>query len=291
MPTLLLPKKISDLVHKTIKLSDLESSVIQTKIFQRLRSVKQLGLAHYVYPGADFSRFSHSLGVCHITGRILNELSEKELTKKLTTEDIQKYRLAALFHDVGHYPFSHAMEDAIGNFYTETIYEPKNSSSTTKKEEKQAKHFYSHEVLSKRILELDPEVNTLLEKSGFEANEIASIIRREGKHKFQNLISSDLDADRIDFLLRTACHTGLPFGNVDIDYLITQMQVDKNDKLCLPKKAVKAADHFLLCRYFDRQQVAYHKTVVGLELVLKDIIRALLDKGIIDCSKEHLKKN
>ncbi len=289
MPNLLLPLNITDLVHKTIKLSNLEGSIIQTKIFQRLRNVKQLGLAHYVYPGTDFSRFSHSLGVCHITGRILNELIGKQSTQ-LSPEEMQKYRLAALLHDVGHYPFSHAMEEAIGNFYTQTIYEPKISDPKGEGED-QAKDFYSHEVLGKRILELDPEINKILRDAGFEPKEIASIIRREGGHQFQNLISSDLDADRIDFLIRTACHTGLPFGNVDIDYLITQMLVDKNNKLCLSKKALRAADHFLLCRHFDRLQVAYHKTVVALELVLKDIIQALLDKEIIDCSKEKLRES
>ena len=270
----------------------MESSIIQTRIFQRLRNVKQLGLAHYVYPGADFSRFSHSLGVCHVTGRILNELSGKQ-SLDLLPKEIQKYRLAALFHDIGHYPFSHAMEDAIRNYYNQTLYEPKDASSTSKKEETQTKPFYSHEALGKRILKLDPEIKTLLQDNDFDSDEISSIFRGEGRkeNRFQNLISSDLDADRIDFLMRTACHTGTPFGNVDIDYLITQMQVDKNNKLCLTKKAIKAADHFLLCRHFDRLQVAYHKTVVALELVLKDVIQALLDKEIINCSREELKKD
>jgi uncharacterized protein len=291
-PTLQLSTKISDPVHKTVRLSPLESSIIETKIFQRLRNVKQLGLAHYVYPGADFSRFSHSLGVCHVTGRILNELSEKE-SLGLGSKEIQKYRLSALFHDIGHYPFSHAMEDAIRNYYNKTLYEPIDASSASKKEETQAKPFYSHEALGKRILKLDPEIQTLLQANDFDSDEVSSIFRGEGRkeHRFQNLISSDLDADRIDFLMRTACHTGLPFGNVDIDYLITQMGVDENNKLCLTKKAVKAADHFLLCRHFDRLQVAYHKTVVAMELVLKDVIEALLDKEIINCSREELKKN
>lgn len=285
MPNLPLLKKISDPVHKTIKLSELESAIIQTKTFQRLRNVKQLGLAHYVFPGADFSRFSHSLGVCHVTGRILDELCEK-LDNSPSPKDVQKYRLAALLHDVGHYPFSHAMEKAIENFYKQTIYEPKGSDIKNNGEEV---HFFTHEVLGKQILKLDPEINRLLADNGFEPRDISSIFRREGKHPFQNLISSDLDADRIDFLMRTACHTGLPFGNVDLDYLITQMQLDKNGKLCLSKKALRAAEHFLLCRHFDRLQVAFHKTVAALELVLKDVIQALFEEKIIDCSAENLK--
>lgn len=267
----------------------MEIRLIQTKIFLRLRNVKQLGLAHYVYPGADFSRFSHSLGVCHITGRILNMLNERKPFDN-PAKEIQKYRLAALFHDIGHYPFSHAMEDAIKNYYSKNIYEEKGSVSKSESEETETKSFYSHEVLGKRILDLDPEIKALLQENDFEPKDISSIFRREGGHNFQNIISSDLDADRIDFLMRTACHTGLPFGNVDIDHIIAHIQVDKNGKLCLPRKVLKAAEHFLLCRYFDRWQVAYHKTVVALELVLKDVIEVLLDKKMIDCSKEELNK-
>ncbi len=197
MHNLPLLKKISDPVHKTIKLSELESDVIQTKTFQRLRNVKQLGLAHYVFPGADFSRFSHSLGVCHVTGRILDELC-KNYDNSLSSKDIQKYRLAALLHDIGHYPFSHAMGEAIENFYKQQLYIPKGSHSN---EEVTTKPFFTHEALGKQILELDPEISRLLKSSGFEPKEISSIFRREGGHKFQNLISSDLDADRIDFLM------------------------------------------------------------------------------------------
>jgi HD superfamily phosphohydrolase len=287
VPDLFLPKNISDSVHKTIKLSQLECDIIQTKIFQRLRNVKQLGLAHYVFPGADFSRFSHSLGVCHITGRILDELNRKQ-DLKLSHKEIQKYRLAALLHDIGHYPFSHAMEEAIENFFKRQVYEPKDSESVNDNEEVTDKIFFTHEVLGKQILGLDPEIKDLLEKNGFEPRKISSIFLREGENRFQNLISSDLDADRIDYLMRTACHTGLPFGNVDLDYLINQMQVDNNDKLCLSKKALRAADHFLLCRHFDRLQVAYHKTVAALELVLKDVLQALIDAEIIDCSPAKL---
>ena len=101
----------------------------------------------------------------------------------------------------------------------------------------------------------------------------------------ENLISSDLDADRIDYLLRTAHHSGLPYGSVDLDYIISQMRVDKDRKVCLTMKALRAADHMLLCRYFDYLQSTFHKTVRGIELVLEDVIMALLDSGLISCSR------
>lgn len=96
-------KTVADPVHKCIGLSELEVKIIDTPIFQRLRNIKSLGLVYYVFPGADYSRFSHSLGAMHIMGRIAERLFK-------TQREIQLYRLAALLHDVGHYPFSHALE-------------------------------------------------------------------------------------------------------------------------------------------------------------------------------------
>src|ERR1700723_1913060 len=101
-------KRIADPVHGTIELRDVELEIVGTNIFQRLRNVKQLGLAHLVYPAADYSRFSHSLGACHVAGLITNALTGGKHIE-LSDADISLYRVAALLHDVGHYPFSHAM--------------------------------------------------------------------------------------------------------------------------------------------------------------------------------------
>src|SRR5688572_410279 len=115
-------KRISDVIHGPIGLSDLELTLIQSPSFQRLRGIKQLGLAHYVYPSADYARFSHSLGVCHVTGEILSALRRSGV--RVDSEEIQLYRLAALFHDVGHYPFSHATESAVKIFYGAGLLSP-----------------------------------------------------------------------------------------------------------------------------------------------------------------------
>jgi HD superfamily phosphohydrolase len=186
---------------------------------------------------------------------------------------MQMYRLAALVHDIGHYPFSHAMEDALKNYHSARVLE---------QEEVAAPLF--HEEVSEEVLTHDATLKKLVN-----AQELAAIFRRKEPPRFTNTVSSDLDADRIDFLLRTAHHTGLPYGSVDLDYIISQIRVDPNSHLCLTHKAVRAADHFLLCRFFDYQQVAYHKTVAGFELVLKDVLRELMLRDDIDCEPDEVR--
>ncbi|MCH7910428.1 MAG: HD domain-containing protein, partial [Candidatus Hydrogenedentes bacterium] len=104
-------KSIADPIHGAMGFSQCEVEVINSAVFQRLRNVKHLGFAHYVFPGADFSRFSHSLGVCHLTGRILDALCRNG--EEIPDEENPYFRLAGLLHDIGHYPFSHACEVAI----------------------------------------------------------------------------------------------------------------------------------------------------------------------------------
>ncbi len=284
MPTL---KRISDPVHGTIGLNPVEVALINTPAFQRLRNVKQLGLAHYVFPGADYSRFAHSVGVCHVTGTILNALN-RVIARPLEEKEIQTYRIAALLHDIGHYPFSHATEEAILNHYSESLLRPKTASAG--RTNAILPRPFKHERVSKEILLKDLNIKAVLTRHGIKPEDVSSIFLRENPSQFVKLISSDLDADRIDYLLRTAHHTGLPYGSVDIDYILSQICLDQEGRICVSSKALRAADHFLLCRYFDYQQVTYHKSVVGFELVLKDVITSLLKNGQIDCSAQTVSR-
>ena len=106
--------------------------------------------------------------------------------------------------------------------------------------------------------------------------------------RFANLISSDLDADRIDYLSRTARHTGLPYGSVDIDYLLSQMRLDNEKRICLDPSALRTVEHFLLGRYFDYQQVSFHKTVAALEWALNDVVNEMLKLSRFDCSPKGI---
>lgn len=273
--------RIADAVHGTVNLSDAETAVISTQAFQRLRGVKHLGLASLVFPGADYSRFSHGVGTLHVTGRILDSLVAAH-ADEVTEEDTKLYRMAALLHDIGHYPFSHTFERALKNFYAgRDVLRPKGSPSgaelTDSETTEAPSEQWLHEVLGRHVILEDKALRGVIKEHGIDADALTRIIERTDPPKYANLVSSDLDADRIDYLLRTAKHTGLPYGNVDLDYLLSQICLDADQHICIRQKGLRAAEHVLLCRYFDYQQVSFHKTVAGLELVLNDAIAALLE--------------
>ena len=276
-------RRIADPVHTSIGLSSIELSLINTRAFQRLRHVKQLGLAYLVYPGADYSRFSHSLGVCHLTGRILDSLNKNTTTLKISDDDIQLYRLAGLVHDIGHYPFSHTTEHAVQNYYAGDLFGDDGSDNEI------SVKGLGHEEVGKQILLEDAEIRKLLADEGIKPEDVYSIFLREKPPEFANLVSSDLDADRIDYLLRTAHQTGLPYGSVDVHYMLGQLRIDDERRICLSRKALRTADHFLLSRYFDYSQVAFHKTVAALELVLADVINLMLEQKLTDLSETAVK--
>lgn len=278
-------KRVADPVHGTIGLSDLEVRVMETQVFQRLRNVKQLGLAHYVYPGADYSRLSHSLGACHVTGRILDTLRRNDSKFEISDRDYQLYRVAAQLHDIGHYPFSHAMEVALKNHYKKLGKAAQGGLGTTIATEKPL----NHEKVGREIITGDPELRGVLSNGGIAPEDLERVFDHDDDSYLANIISSDLDADRMDYLLRTARHTGLPYGSVDLDYILNQMRIDENGRVCIRDKAVRTADHFLLCRYFDYQQVSFHKTVAAFELVLKDVISALLQADQIKGAADEIK--
>lgn len=285
-------KHISDPVYKTIGLSELETEIIDTPVFQRLRRVKHLGLVSLVYPGADFSRFDHSVGVCHIMGRILSAI--KNANPKLLDDDreIQKYRLAGLLHDIGHYPFSHPMEEAIEEFYKQRSVEHRGADEGASNDNAAEEiKFIKHEQVGEEILRSDPDLKKIFDKSDYEPDEISGIFTGSAHSPFGSLVKSDLDADRIDYLLRTAHHTGVPYGSIDVDYLISQMIFDEKEKrISLHQRAMRSAEHLLLCRYFVYQQTIFHKTVAGFEYLLRDVLKALLERGLVSFSRADIEQ-
>lgn len=260
-------KQIADPIYGTIGLTQAEVDVIQTRVFQRLTRVGQLGVVNRVFPGAHYSRFAHSLGVCHVAGQILDSIARSRSSEKRDDKEWQRYRLAALLHDVGHYPFSHAYENALKNY--------KHSSDDFE--------YIEHEDVGESILKLDDELRGVLEERGFSPADISSVFTREmldGNRTYSltyaDVISSGLDADRIDYLRRSAYYTGVPYGNIDSDYLISQFQMDSDGNVGITDRARLTADHFLLSRWFEYQQMIHHHAVQAADYVLEDVITALV---------------
>ena len=286
-------KRIADPVHGTIGLSETETRLLATRAFQRLTHIRHLGLAHLVYPGANYSRLSHAIGTCHVAGRTLDALRARS-SQEIGEAEYRTYRAAALVHDIGHYPLSHVFEDAVRTLYTSSLFESADTDapeagSATGSPELSTNTWYTHEQIAARILKCGRDIPEILEKAGMMPDDIISVI--EGLGPYANLVSSDLDADRIDYLLRSSHHTGLPYGSVDIEYILSQLRaIESGDqmRICLDTRALRAADHFLLCRFFDYQQIVFHKTVVGLELVLMNSIVRLLRTGALRCSKRDI---
>ncbi|WP_406867654.1 HD domain-containing protein [Paraburkholderia fungorum] len=269
-------KRVSDPIHGTIELTKVEAAVVSSKAFQRLHNVRQLGLAHYIFPAANYSRFAHSLGACHNAQRLLSAIA-KNTGKKFTAKELQLVRLAGLVHDLGHYPFSHAFEHEIEEFYASSQLLDGDDHHTDG-------NVFDHEAMGEQVLATDPELVAILKEHQIRASDISDAFKKRADNPLAGILSSDLDCDRLDYLRRTAHHSGLPYGNVDINYIIDQATTDIEGNFCFGQKAIRAADHLLVSRYFDYLQVPFHKSVVALEWSLRVVIRELLNRGKIACS-------
>lgn len=295
-------KQIHDPIHNTVGLSKAEIEIIDSRAFQRLRNVKQLGLASYVFPGADYTRFSHCIGVCHLTGKMYDAYRKVKPADESTDikKEKQKYRLAGLLHDIGHYALSHSMEEAI-DLYIDTV--EKNETSSLIKIKENSDNVVdevsapikplNHESVGRVILLNDDEIKNILSNYGYSPEDIYNLFSRNGEttNNVANLISSDLDADRLDYLLRSAHYVGLPYGSSDLEYILRQITVDRDGQICTHSKALRTVDHFLLCRYFDYSQVIFHKTVAGFEQVLKKVIVYLIENKKLIYSPDHVIKS
>lgn len=287
-------KTLSDPVYGTIQLTDLEVTVVDTPAFQRLRRVSQLGLTELVFPSAGFSRFTHSLGVCHLTGLMLDYLEKNNDDFKISDEERQLFRLAGLLHDLGHYPYSHIVEHATKQAYTQRFVLKTVGEAGGAKSEAS---YLSHERLSFEIAKLDPDVRQVLSAAHVDPRDVWAIIWGEdrfhskGKNAvpLRNLISADMDADRLDYMLRTNHHSGIPYGFVDLDYLLTQLRYHADRRIfTLGPKALAAADHMLVTRYFNYQQIAFNKSVAGLELALEHLLLFMLGTDKMDLTPNTL---
>lgn len=223
---------------------------INTHEVQRLRRIKQLGMAHMAYQGAEHSRFSHSIGVQHIVQRMLDRLDPEQSIDPLWRIAI---RMAGLLHDLGHGPFSHVME----KFFQE-----------------------HHEEWSKRII-LSPETEIHHVLSDYDPQlpeRIISILSGNSDPPWlHSLVNSQLDADRFDYLIRDSHMTGVKYGIFDLNRLVLMLRVD-DQHVYVAQKGLIAVEKYLQSRYQMYRQVYFHKTVTAAESMLMALLERARDR-------------
>jgi HD superfamily phosphohydrolase len=245
-----------DPVHNIIRLrtdsdeGELMMRLIDAAEFQRLRRIKQLGLGLYTYQGAEHSRFTHSLGAFHLMTRVLDRLCERH---QVNPADRIAALAAALLHDVGHGSFSHVMEKVLD---------------------------FHHEQFTVQVIKSEQsEVGELLRSFSADLPErVASII--DGKFKpaaLAQLVSSQLDVDRMDYLLRDSLMTGAKYGIYDLEWIINALAIDEDaDRIYVEARGLYAVEEYLQARFYMFRQVYFHRTLRSAEAVLRSIMRRAL---------------
>ena len=252
-----------DAIHNYIHVDhDVILKLINAAAMQRLKRIKQLGGIHQVYQSAEHSRFTHSLGVYAVVRRMINE---SVVGDYLNDYDQLTVMIAGLLHDLGHGPFSHCFEDVFGK---------------------------SHEEFTVRIIKEDKEIHNILEScvKGLCEDVCAVIEKTHDNHILIQMISSQLDADRMDYLLRDSYFTGTTYGQFDLSRILRVMQV-KDGKIVYKQSGVQAIENYILARYHMYWQVYYHPTTRSYEQIMISIFKRIKDlykKGYIFDDIEYL---
>lgn len=241
-------KVLRDPVHSYVHVEyEVIWQLINSAWVQRMRRIRQLGGAFMVYHTADHTRFSHSLGVYEIVRRMVSEVPD--LAGRLSEKEKVTVMAAGLLHDVGHGPYSHAFEGVLGE---------------------------SHETYTCRIIEEDPEIRGILEAAepGL-SKDVADVIRhRSANPLLPQLISAQLDADRMDYLLRDAYFTGTTYGYFDLERILRTLRVS-GDLVVIKESGVYAIENYVMARYHSYWQIYYHPGARSFECVLANLFARL----------------
>ena len=303
-------KMINDPIYGCIGLSELEVALLDTKAMQRLRHIKQMGFSEYIFPGGEHTRFTHSLGVLYIMGRMCEVLYRNGDIKP---EDVRKMRVAALLHDVGHYPYSHLgeivysfidQEEAGALIQSEEL--PLNLLCRIANHKK--RKLVDHEHLGAAVIENDPQILNLLHSAEIDPHEIGEIITgkitvgeniEDNRALYVQMMHSSLDADRFDYLMRDSTQAGVSFGKIEMDYIINSLKKVKYTyrqggkqysapSLAVNTKAQSAVEHFLMGRYFHYSRTVSHKSAIAFEAAAKLLMYRTINAGYLsDCVKNY----
>jgi HD superfamily phosphohydrolase len=252
---------IRDPLWDNIRLDRAALLVLDTPAVQRLRYIRQLGHAFLVYPGATHTRFEHALGAYHLARRALAALEERDELECVPDEECLAVQLAALLHDIGHYPFSHALEEA---------------------------GFPSHEDLGIAKLALGELGNRLVELGG-EAlpGRVGDLVGSRSASALQGLVSGSLDLDKIDYLSRDALMCGVPYGTVDVDRLLaslTLVEIGGRFEVGVHEKGVSALESLLFAKYQMYRNVYWHHAVRAATCMFKRAVRDAVAAGHADAA-------
>jgi len=251
---------LRDPVWNNIRVDDLTLELVDTEVFQRLRYVRQLGWTYLVYPGATHSRFEHALGTHHLSRRTLALLCEAEDSTSISEIDQAVVRSAALLHDVGHYPFSHALEE-IGALHHEDVARPLITDGSVAR------------LLSSRL--------------GSDAPlKVFDLIRGRSDSPLQGLISGSLDLDKIEYLKRDAFMCGVPYGEIDVDRLTNSLvlvddpETDRRS-LGVQEKALSALESLLFAKYQMYRNVYWHHAVRSATAMYKRLVEDAVRADVV----------
>lgn len=254
---------IRDPLWNAIRVDAVAQRIMDAPSFQRLRYIKQLGHAHLVYPGATHTRFDHALGVYHLTGRALTVLGERGALEGVDPVDRRLVPLAGLLHDIGHYPFSHALEEL------ETGRIPGH-----------------HEALVGRFLEDAPVAEALSGVVTDGAVRVEALIRGASESPLQGLVSGSLDLDKIEYLKRDARFCGVPYGEVDVDRLLQALTLAAAPEtgaleVAVHEKGVAALESLLFSKYQMYRNVYWHHAVRSATVLYKRVVNEALSAGLV----------
>jgi HD superfamily phosphohydrolase len=254
---------VRDPLWNTVRLDPTALALIDTPEFQRLRNIRQLGLAYLVYPGATHTRFDHALGVYHLARWAMGLLADRGELAGVDAADCDVVPYAALLHDVGHYPFSHALEELGGDWIPG-----------------------HHEALTGRFLAA-PRIAGVLERVAPDGRaRVEALIRAQSSSPLQGLVSGSLDLDKLEYLRRDARFCGVPYGEVDVDRLLHALTVLRDPVTGRPEigvheKGLSALESMLFAKYQRFRNVYWHHAVRSATALYKRLVRDALAGGLL----------
>ncbi|MCD6431087.1 HD domain-containing protein [Candidatus Bathyarchaeota archaeon] len=236
--------EIKDPVHGYVYITEVEKEIIDSYPVQRLRRLRQLAGAEYVYPGANHTRFEHSVGVMYLAGKVTEN---PNISRLLDDEEVELLRLAALLHDVGHGPFSHIFEHLLVKELGKT-----------------------HEDMTVWIVQ-NSELKDLLNKIGYDPEVVGKlavgVLHKSGKSFLDQIITSSIDVDKLDFVVRDTYHTGAEYGYIDVFRLIHTLDVLGED-LAVDLGALSALESFLIARMESFKSIYFHRVGRAAQIML-----------------------